>query len=555
MGPQTDEFDPEIPGWPIAEATTIGDVLVAAARRAPDALALISGQTRLTYRELLAESQRSARQLAGVGVNPGDRVGLLVHDPAYFVPMLFGIALCGAVAVPINTRFRSAELGYVVANADVSVLVVKGVPAVRPTLVERVQQAFPGIATTVGTEPLTLAEAPMLQHIVCAEEPTPSWAIGPDALRAAAAGIDPGDVEHARGRVRLREIGMVLYTSGTSAQPKGVPLTHEALVRTARALVTEKFRMTSRDRVWMPLPMFHIAGIVVLLGTVFQAGRFLTDTNFDPEQALEQLEREAATIIYPAFATIALALVGHHSFAQRDLSSVRLALNVGSAGFLEQFQKQFPQAVEISGFGLTEVSGLVVLADIDDDAEVRFTTCGRPLRGVEMRIVDPITKQEVAAGEPGEIALRGYCNFEGYHRLPVGTSVSCDGWFFSSDLGRLDPQGRLIYLGRLKDMFKVGGENVAAAEVEAFLDEHPKVRIAQVVPVPDQRLEAVPAAFIELVEGVEMSEREVVDYCAAEIASYKVPRHVRFVTDWPMSATKIQKFRLQEQLASELGLR
>jgi acyl-CoA synthetase (AMP-forming)/AMP-acid ligase II len=542
------------PSRPVTMATTIGDLLVAAADRAPTATALVTGSQRSTYAELLEQAQLSARALQTVGVQPGDRVGMLIHDPAVFAPTLFGIAMCAAVAVPINTRFRATELAHVVTNSSTDLLVVQESPDVRPSLTERLAQALPGLARSDGNASLSLLTAPSLRHVVCAGPEAPRWAVPAAQLEEAARRVDPTDLENARAQVRVRDIGLLLYTSGTSAQPKGVPITHEAMTRTAQALVTEKFQMTIRDRVWMPLPMSHIAPIAVLLGTVSHAATFLTDATYDAGRALEQIERESATIIYPAFATIALALVGHADFSSRELSSIRLILNVGGAGFLEEFQKQLPEAIEISGFGLTELAGLVVLSDIEDSAEVRFTTCGRPLRGVQVRVVDPVDKRELPVGEPGEISIRGYCNFEGYHGLPAGTSVSEDGWFHSADLGRIDADGRLVFLGRLKDMFKVGGENVAAAEVESFLDDHPKVQIAQIVPVPDERLETVPAAFVQLEDGAAMSEAEVVEYCSAGIAGYKVPRYVRFVTEWPTSATKIQKFRLRQQLVAELGL-
>jgi fatty-acyl-CoA synthase len=276
---------------------------------------------------------------------------------------------------------------------------------------------------------------------------------------------------------------------------------------------------------------------------------------FNVDEAIVLLEEERATVIYPAFPNVVHALLAHPRFARADLSAIRLMLNVGSPAVLQEFQDAFPQSVQISGFGLTETSGLVVLSDIEDDQATRLETCGRPFRGVEVKVVDE-NRRQLPAGARGELAVRGFCVFEGYQGSPDRTREVLDdeGWFYSGDLGSLDDRGLVYFHGRIKDVFKVGGENVGAAEVEAFLNSHPAVKISQVVAVPDQRLAAVPAAFVELRHDAQLDADELIAYCRTRIASYKVPRHVRFVDEWPMSTTKIQKFRLREQLLVELGL-
>ena len=187
---------------------------------------------------------------------------------------------------------------------------------------------------------------------------------------------------------------------------------------------------------------------------------------------------------------------------------------------------------------------------------MRSTTSGRPFRGIELQIRDPETGEEVPVPERGEIWCRGYSVFEGYYNDAVKTAecFDDDGWFNTGDIGRVDAEGRVGYLGRAKDMLKVGGENVAAVEIESYLQTHEAVAIAQVVGIPDERYVEVPAAIVELVPGAEIAESDLIAYCRGSIASFKVPRHVRFVQEWPTSATKIQKFRLQEQLCKELGL-
>jgi fatty-acyl-CoA synthase len=196
------------------------------------------------------------------------------------------------------------------------------------------------------------------------------------------------------------------------------------------------------------------------------------------------------------------------------------------------------------------------MSEPTDTPDQRAETSGRPFPGVEVRIVDPETREELPVGERGEIAGRGWGMFEGYHNAPErnAEAIDADGWFYTGDMGRLDEDGRISFLGRTKDMLKVGGENVAALEVESFLQTHPAVRLAQVVGLPDERLTEIPAAFVQLEPGREVTEEELIAFCRGQIASFKIPRYVRLVDEWPMSATKIQKFKLRERLMAELGL-
>jgi acyl-CoA synthetase (AMP-forming)/AMP-acid ligase II len=215
-----------------------------------------------------------------------------------------------------------------------------------------------------------------------------------------------------------------------------------------------------------------------------------------------------------------------------------------------------PDTIYVGTYGMTETAGTVCTSELTDDLETRCTRLGTPLPGLEVRIVDAETGREAPTGGRGEILVRGYCLFDGYYKDPQKTAqaIDAEGFFHTGDIGSFDGHGQIMFHGRIKDMLKVGGENVAAAEIEAFLAGHPAVRLAQVVGVPDARLQEVAAAFVELEEGAAASAQELIDFCKGRIASFKVPRHVRFVTEWPMSASKIQKFRLREQLLRELGL-
>jgi len=210
----------------------------------------------------------------------------------------------------------------------------------------------------------------------------------------------------------------------------------------------------------------------------------------------------------------------------------------------------------VGTFGMTETAGTVATSRLDDTETQRFTRLGTPLSGMEVRAVDPETGEDAAPGERGEAWIRGYSTFTEYYKSPEKTAEALDeeGWFHSGDLISIDADGQLMFHGRLKDMLKVGGENVAAVEIEGCLQQHDAVKLAQVVGVPHPRLIEVPAAFVELEPGHSADEAELIAFCKGKIAGFKIPRYVRFVTEWPISSTKIQKFRLQNQLKEELGL-
>jgi acyl-CoA synthetase (AMP-forming)/AMP-acid ligase II len=252
-------------------------------------------------------------------------------------------------------------------------------------------------------------------------------------------------------------------------------------------------------------------------------------------------------------------LVDHPDFHKTDLSRVKLmnanfAVQPSSIG--EKMKKALPNAIFVGTFGMTETAGTVTTSRLDASEEQRFTRLGTPLSGIEVKAVDPESGQEVPSGEKGEAWIRGYCTFTRYYKSPEKTAEALDdaGWFHSGDLISIDADGQLMFHGRLRDMLKVGGENVAAVEIESCLQQHPAVKLAQVVGIPDPRLSEVAAAFIELQPGQAADEAELIAFCKGKIAGFKIPRHVRFVDTWPISSTKIQKFRLQDQIRAELGL-
>ncbi len=539
--------------------TTMGDLLLSAADRYPDTLALVFPDHQYTYRELAARAVLRARSLQALGVRPRDHVGILMPTCPAFVEIFFAAAMCGAVVVPINARYRSQELNYVIENGDIATLVTTDAVAEQVNFVERLSNALPALKSQPDPRRLRLPGLPALRNIVLLGGSTHPGFVPQSEFDALAETSPESKVHLARIGVRVRDVGLMLYTSGTTANPKGCLITHEAQVRNSIALGRHRYRLTHEDRFWSPLPMFHIASVLPMLAIFDVGGTYLTMSYFDPGVALDMLERHRVTATYPCFVTIMQGLIYHPNFKRVDLSRVKLMNSnfaVQPPEVAESIMRAMPQALQVGSFGMTETAGTVCTGSPDEAESLRISRLGRPLPGLEVRIVDSQSGRDVHLSGRGEVLVRGYSLLEGYYKDAEKTAqaIDPDGWFHTGDIGSLDEHGTIMFHGRYKDMLKVGGENVAAAEIEALLGRHPAVKLAQVVGIPDAKYVEVPAAFVELKPGSSVTEADLISFCKGEVAAFKVPRVVRFVDEWPMSSSKIQKFRLREALVADLGL-
>lgn len=541
------------------DVTTLGDLLLKAYDQFPDKSALIFPDSNWTYSELVAHAMLTARGLQAIGVKPGDNVGLLLPTSTDLVETFFAVAFCGATAVLINARYRAAELAYVVENSSTVTVVTTDTIAEQVDFTERLNAAFPDLASQTDARHLTISAAPKLRNIVLRGSSSKPGFVTHAAFTAAAAQVPEIEVHRARIATRVRDVCMMLYTSGTTSNPKGCVLTHEAMVRSSIVLGRHRFRLTHEDKVWSPLPIYHIAAMLPLVAVFAVGGTYLGMPWFEPGLSLRMLSENKVTMIFAPFVTFLQALAYHPDFAATDLSSVKLmnsCFAVQPKSIADAYRKAMPQTLQLGTYGMTEACGIVSTGHWGMDPELGFTRLGLPLIGVQVRIVDTVTGAEMPTGKSGEICLRGFSMFDGYYRDEAKNAASFDveGWFHTGDLGSIDANGHLMFDSRLKDMLKVGGENVAAAEIEAQLARHPAVKLAQVVGIPDPKYAEIPAAFIELKPGAHATEAELIELCRRHFASFKVPRHVRFVTEWPMGASKIQKFQLRNSLIKELGL-
>lgn len=534
---------------------TIGAMIRQSARAFGPAEAIVFPDRRLTYGELDMAARRWAAAFIALGVKRGEHVGLLMPTCTEFIEAFCGIAMAGAVAVPINARYQAHELAYLTQDADLVLLVTAGRLTDSLDFCERVEAALPSLAGQSAEAGLKLPEAPLLRTVIALDEGCSAAMMPLSAALALGDTVDPAEIEARIDAVDPQDTAMILYTSGTTSSPKGALISHRGQVGNSRNLGV-RYECTGADKVWSPLPIFHIAGILPMIMILDLGGTYMTVPHFEPGVALEMLGREGATIAYPSFVTIMQDLINHPSFRETDLSRLRVMNSnfaVQPAWIKEAVKAAMPHTIQVGTYGLTEAAGTVSTSRLSDSYETRTERCGYPLDEWEMRIVDPETGAACGAGERGEIVLRGPNMLKGYYNAPEKTAEALrDGWFYTGDIGSIDENGNVMFHGRTKDMLKVGGENVAAAEIEAMLQSHPAVKLAQVVGLPDERYVEVPAAFVELAEGAQASEAELIAHCKGKLASFKIPRHVRVVTEWPMSTSKIQKFRLRDSLIAEL---
>ena len=515
-------LDPvDLPGGP---RRTVPELIDARADERPDAPAICFAGVESSYAELSRSSELSARRLRALGVEPGDRVGILLREGSEaYVSLAVGAMRLGAMCLAINARNKATELRYVIDHGEPSVLFY-GAEFVE--LVASCEPRHSPRLVTVGADPEF--------------EATPS--------------VDPAEVRELSAAIGPETPALLIYTSGTTADPKGCLLDHGALLAEGRNCA-ERLEFGPEDRFWTPMTMFHSGGWQSLMTALAGGGAFSHPGAFEPDMALRQLTGERCTHAFPAFELIWLGVLEHPGFADADFSALRLVINVGVRERLLRMQEMLPGTVQVSSFGLTESCGSICIGARTDPLERRLTTSGRPMRGVDLRIVDPKDGAELPAEVAGELQFRSESAFAGYFRDPEATAATRreDGWILTGDRACLLPDGTLQFRGRLKETLKVGGENASAPEIESFLLTHPAVGVAAVIGVADDRYGEVPAVFVQPAPGRTLEEEELITFCRGEIAGFKVPRYVRVVESFPTTASeKIKKFALREQLETEL---
>lgn len=529
---------------------TLPEELQAAAQEAPDREALLIEGERVAYGELWDRVRLVAANLKRLGVKPGEHVGICLPNSIDWVAAWYAVATLGAVTVPVNTRFKTEEIRYCLSQSDTRVLI---------TVDRFLNIDFLGMLRTV--EPaidtaLPGAALPLLHTVVVLGSDVPAGALPGSALREPAATLPDAASEG----VTPDDVLLIQYTSGSTAFPKGVMLSHDNMLRDAAA-VGARMGLRGDDRYFYVRPFYHVAGTTLALLNSLQARCALVAVEtFDPEKSLALLEAEACTVM-GGNDTIYLMLMNHPDFKTRRFN-MRVGWVAGSPSVSLQIIERMGIKGLCAGYGLSECSPNVWMAYHDDAQDKRVAGLAHPLPGLEVRLVDPATGQPSPheAGATGEIQVRGWSVMKGYYKMPEQTAatIDADGWLHTGDLGITDGEGRYAFAARLKEVFRVGGENVAPAEVEDVLHRHPAIRQAQVVGVPHERLGEVGAAFIVLNAGCAASEDEVIAWCRERCANFRVPRYVRIIDSFePIGMTgsgKVQKVKLRAHALHVLGL-
>jgi fatty-acyl-CoA synthase len=535
-----------VSGW---EPRRLGDFLDRNASERGGSEALVTETARLDHATLRTEAQAVARSLLALGIGRGDHVGVLTGNDADWVRIFYGAALIGAVTVPVNTRFKAPEIAFALRQADCRAAFVRG-RFLKIDFAAALVEAEPAVATALPGKAL-----PLLRDVVVLGDEVPAGARSwqhvlahqalEAALDAAIAAVSPDDPL------------LVQFTSGTTAYPKGVLLTHANMLRNAWA-VSLRLGVRPDDRYLNCRPFFHVAGSTLsLLVCLVTGATLVTPQTFEAGVALRLLEDERCTLTSGNDSIFQL-LMAHPDFRRERL---RLRGGWAAAGpvTMRRVIEEMGVAELCWAYGLSEASPNVVLSDRRDPVELRISGRAAPHPGVEVRIADPVTDAPLPAEALGEIQVRGWGLMRGYYNNPEATAKAFtqDGWLRTGDLGALDAPGRLRMEGRLKDVLRVGGENVAPAEVEEVLLAHPAIAMAQVVGVPDARLGEVPAAFVMVRPEASATEAELLAWLRPRLANFRMPRHLRIVPDFEaigMTASgKVQKAKLREHAVAMFG--
>lgn len=500
---------------------------------------------RFTFRAFDALVDRFAAGLLSLGVRRGDKVAIWMTNCPYWVMCWLATARIGAVLVPINTRYRTAEAQYILEQSGACALVTMD-SFWGFDYLGMIEEMAPGFRTQEPGKTQSAA-LPALRSVIVWADPVP----GTLAIDEVCARGDMATLPAAESQVQPGDPVIIVYTSGTTGNPKGAMHSHIVL-RNAMNMA-RWMHIESGDRILGHMPFYHVAGAIGCICTsILQGGTVVTMSSWEPGEALRTIAGEKVTI-FGGIPTHFIDLLDHPDQPDHDTSCLKSAW-IGGANVTPEVAGAAREKLGLTSlmavYGMTETTASTSMSRFDDPLEIACDNRGLPIGQFEVKVCDPTTGNPMPTGEDGEVWVRGHLVMMGYYNNPAATAevMTADGWFKTGDLGQFDAAGYLKITGRAKDMFIVGGSNTYPAEIERHIALHPAVKQAAVVGVPHRRLGEVGYAFIEVSEGAQVTPEEIIAHCRGRIADYKVPRHVRIVAEMPRTATnKIQKFVLAEQ--------
>jgi fatty-acyl-CoA synthase len=538
---------------------TVGQVLEGNAAKWPQRDALIYPGTdrRYTWSSLNEEVDLLARGMLALGVRPGDKIAIWSTNVPQWLTVLYASAKIGAVFITVNTHYRRAEIEYLLTQSDSDYLfLMSGFRGF--SYVGALQEVAPELLVS-GREGLRSKTLPHLKKVIYLGGDVPPHMYGYREILDMAAGVPQSELRKLADSQHYDTIVNMQYTSGTTGFPKGVMLTHQNIV-TNGYWIGRNQGLTEKDRICLPVPLFHCFGLVLgAMAALNHGSAMIVLDIYSALDILVNVEKEKCTAIY-GVPTMFITLLEQKSFSQFDLSSLRTGIMAGSPcpikTMKDTIERMHTRDITIC-YGMTETSPVVSQTAAGDNLEKRTGTVGRAMPGVELKVVHPETRAELPQGEIGEVCARGYVNMKGYYNMPEATAeiLDQDGWIHTGDLGCFDPDGYLVITGRWKDMIIRAGENIYPSEVEENIRHMPGVRDVAVVAVPSKLHGEELGAFIIAEEnGPEITVQKVRSYLRPLISGYKIPRFVQAVEQFPLTASgKIMKFKLRETAAELWG--
>lgn len=511
-----------------------------------------------TFKEFNDECERIARGFMALGLKKGSHISIWGTNVPAWILTFFGSAKMGGVLITVNTSYKQFELEYQMKQSDTEAIVMidgyKGT-----SYVDIMNELCPSLK---DSEPGKLNEEkfPHLKQVIYAGEgETPAGMVNWDDLYTLADNVSEEEFAKTRDSCHCQDVVNIQYTSGTTGFPKGVMLTHYNILNNGIA-TGQGMKFTPQDKLCICVPFFHCFGMVLaLMSCITHATPFVPIESFNALKVLQALESEKCTAVH-GVPTMFIAMLEHPDFEKFDLSNMRTGIMAGSpcpVKTMQDVNEKMNMRDVVIVFGLTESSPGCTMTTTTDSAEIRCTTVGRAYPGVECKIVDPETLEELPPGQVGEFMAKGYNIMKGYYKMPEATAkaIEPDGWLHSGDLAVCDEQGYYKVTGRLKDMIIRGGENIYPKEIEECLYNHPKVKDVQVIGVPSKKYGEEICACIITREGETLTEEEVKTYCKENIAFFKIPSYCWFLDEFPMTASgKIQKVVLREQALDKFNL-